>query len=239
MEYRILHRPSFSILEVVIEPGESIQAEAGAMVYMDPSIKITTGTGGGFVNAIKRKFMGGESFFINKFTATASPGKIGLAPSYFGDIKAVNLLPGEIFYAQKGTFLAGTECLKIDTEYKGTKFLIGGEGLFLLKFSCSTLKDLKNTGGTLSETLFLSSFGGIVEKEIRGGEFIVDTSHLVGFKGDLEVKIKSSGGIKTTLFGKEGLVMEFKGSGVIYIQTRSMSEFLKWINSYMEKIRRR
>ncbi len=89
MRYQILNRPSFSLVEVELEDGEAVQAEAGgAMVHMSPNIAIETKAKGGIFGALKRSVLAGESFFINKFRAEGGRGGvIGFAPPYMGDIE--------------------------------------------------------------------------------------------------------------------------------------------------------
>ncbi len=88
---------------------------------------------------------------------------------------------------------------------------------------------------TGSGTVFLSSFGGIYRKELRNERFIVDTGHMVAFSEGLNFKVKRVGGLKSTLFSGEGLVAEFYGTGTLYIQTRSMDDFVGWLVPYLPK----
>ena len=85
--------------------------------------------------------------------------------------------------------------------------------------------------------MFLSSFGGIYKKELRNEEFIIDTGHLVAFTEGLDFKIRRVGGLKSTIFGGEGLVAEFYGTGTLYIQTRSIDSFLSWLIPFLPKSR--
>ncbi len=211
MRYQINHRPSFSLLEVELSSGESIQAEAGAMVHMSPTIKLETKAKGGVFGALKRSMLGGESFFINTFRG---PGTLGLAPPYPGDIEALEI--NGTFYAQSGAFLASSEGISIDTKWGGAKTFFGREGLFLLKMSGKGM-------------VFLSSFGAIYKKELHDEHFVIDTGHMVAFTEGLDFKVKRVGGLKSTLFSGEGLVAEFHGTGTLYIQTRSMDSFINWI----------
>ncbi|ASI98881.1 TIGR00266 family protein [Thermococcus celer] len=220
MRYQILNRPSFSLVEVELEDGEAVQAEAGAMVHMSPNIAIETKAKGGIFGALKRSVLAGESFFINKFRAEGGRGVIGFAPPYMGDIEAFEL--NGTLYAQSGAFLASSENVDINTKWGGARSFFGREGLFLLKM-------------TGSGTVFLSSFGGIYRKELRNERFIVDTGHMVAFSEGLNFKVKRVGGLKSTLFSGEGLVAEFYGTGTLYIQTRSMDDFVGWLVPYLPK----
>ncbi|WP_297535747.1 TIGR00266 family protein [Thermococcus sp.] len=220
MRYEILHRPSFSLLRVELEDGEAVQAETGAMVYMSPNIKIETKMKGGLLGALKRSALGGESFFINTFRTERRNGEIGLAPSYPGDIEAFEL--SGTLYAQSGAFLASSEDVRIDTKWGGAKTFFGREGLFLLKL-------------TGEGYVFLSSFGAIQRKELRDEKFIVDTGHIVAFSEGLDFKVRKVGGLKSTFLSGEGLVAEFRGTGTLYIQTRSVDGFVGWLVPFLPK----
>ncbi|WP_324736383.1 TIGR00266 family protein [Thermococcus sp. SY098] len=214
MRYEIKHRPSFSLVEVELERGEAVQAEAGAMVFMSPSIKMETKAKGGIFGALKRSLLAGESFFINIFKAERDRGKVGFAPPYPGDIEAFEI--DGTLYAQSGAFLASSADIKIDTKWGGAKTFFAREGLFLLKM-------------TGSGVVFLSSYGAIQKVELNNERFIIDTGHLVAFSEGLDFRVKRVGGLKSTFLSGEGLVAEFYGTGTLYIQTRSLDSFLSWI----------
>ena len=120
--------------------------------------------------------------------------------------------------------MASSETIEIDTKFGGAKTFFSREGLFLLKLSGDG-------------TVFLSSFGGIYKKELRNERFIIDTGHLVAFTEGLDFRVKRVGGLKSTIFGGEGLVAEFYGSGTLYIQTRSIDSFLDWLIPFLPKSR--
>ncbi|AEH23784.1 TIGR00266 family protein [Pyrococcus yayanosii] len=220
MKYRIEHRPSFSFLEVELQPGEAVQAEAGAMVYMSPTVRVETKARGGLLGALKRSVLGGESFFINVFRAEDGPGVVGFAPGYPGDIEALEI--NGTIYAQSGAFLAGSEDIQIDIKFGGAKTFLGRESLFLLELSGRGI-------------VFLASYGAIRPVHLKGERFVVDTGHMVAFTEGLDFTVKSIGGLKSVLFSGEGLVMEFRGTGTVYIQTRSLDGFLSWLLPHLPK----
>jgi len=217
LRYEILHRPSFSLLNIELEEGEAVQAETGAMVYMGPNISVETRMKGGFFGALKRSVLGGESLFINTFRARKRD-VVGFAPPYPGDIEAFQL--DGTLYAQSGAYLASFGEIEIDTKWGGAKTFFGREGLFLLK--------MKGQG-----TVFLSSFGAIYRKELRNERFVVDTGYMVAFSEGLDFRIKRVGDLKSTLLSGEGLVAEFYGTGTLYIQTRSSDSFTGWLMRYL------
>jgi uncharacterized protein (TIGR00266 family) len=215
MRHRILSKPSYSLLELELESGEEVQAETGAMVYMR-NVELKTEMKGGIFGGLKRAVLGGESFFVNRFVSKGK-GVLGLAPRYQGDIVHIPI-DGRV-YAQSGAFLASTPEINIDTKWGGARTFFAGEGLFLLK--------LEGSG-----ELWLSSFGGIEELEVEGS-LRVDTGHIVAFEDSLSFRISKAGGLKATILSGEGLVADFSGNGRIWIQTRSVGEYVGWLSSLL------
>ena len=215
MNYEILHRPSYALLNLQLSAGENVSAEAGAMVSMSSGIEIETSMRGGLLGGLRRKFLGGESFFINTFNA-AQNGEINLAPSLPGDIYAVEL-DNEVMFAQSGAFIAATEGVEVDSSWGGAKTFFSGEGFFLLKISGSG-------------TVFLSSYGAIQEITLDAGQtYTVDTGHMVSFDEGVGYTVRRVGGLKSTFFSGEGLVVELTGPGKATIQSRSTDAFLAWL----------
>ncbi|ELZ87526.1 hypothetical protein C453_04209 [Haloferax elongans ATCC BAA-1513] len=215
MDYSIEYRPSFALLTVSLGEGESIRAEAGAMVSYDEGIDIETSAQGGLLGSLKRSVLGGESFFQNTFTAT-TPGEVSFAPPLPGDVVESHL-SDEVLYVQSGSYLASDTALDLDTSFGGARTFFGSEGLFLLK--------LEGTGDA-----FLSSYGAIHEVELdEGQKYTVDTGHIVAFDGTTNFDVERVGGLKSTLFSGEGLVCTFTGPGSVWLQSRSMDAFLSWL----------
>jgi uncharacterized protein (TIGR00266 family) len=215
MEHEVLYRPSYSLLKIRLAPGETISAEAGAMVSMSSGIEMETSAKGGVFGALKRSVLGGESFFINTFKANQT-GKVTFAPTLAGDIYSLEL-KGQTVYAQSGAYIASSPQIEIDTKWGGAKTFFSREGLFLLK--------INGTGN-----VFLSSYGAIHEIDLEVGQkYTVDTGHMVAFAEGVGYSVKRVGGLKSTLFSGEGLVCELTGPGKIMIQTRSADAFLSWL----------
>jgi uncharacterized protein (TIGR00266 family) len=215
MEHEILYKPSYSLLKIKLSGGESISAEAGAMVSMSDTIEMETKAKGGVFSALKRSMLGGESFFINTFKA-AAPGEVTFAPSLPGDIHDLEL-KGQTIYVQSGSYIAGSPDIVVDTKWGGAKTFFSREGLFLLKV-------------TGSGKLYLSSFGAIHKVDLTEGQkYIVDTGHMVAFDEGVNYSVRRAGGLKATLFSGEGLVCELTGPGRIYLQSRSFGAFLSFL----------
>ena len=216
MQSHIHYQPSYSLLQLILQDGESIQAEAGAMVSMTPNVQMKTQARGGVLGGLKRAVLGGESFFINTFTCGGGEGEITLAPSLPGDMMHIPMTGGTM-YLQSGSYIVSTPGINVDVSWGGARAFFSGEGFFLLK--CDGVGDL-----------FVSSYGAIHPVELAAGQsYVVDTGHMVAFEGTMTYSVRGSGGLKETLLSGEGLVCDFVGPGRLYLQTRSMDAFLKFI----------
>jgi uncharacterized protein (TIGR00266 family) len=212
-QYEILHQPSFSLAVIQLQNGQSIQAEAGAMVSMSANIELQSQLKGGVMGALKR-MVGGESAFVSTFTAHGGAGEVTFAPPAPGDIAALEM-QNQVFLVQSSSYLAGDQGLQIDTSWGGSRSFFGGEGLFVLQVSGSGL-------------LLVSSFGAIHRKRLAPGErYVVDTGHLVAWEGHMQYSLRKaarSGWLRSLASG-EGIVSEFMGPGEILIQTRNLEAF--------------
>jgi len=118
---------------------------------------------------------------------------------------------------QSGSYIASESGVEIDTKFGGAKTFFASEGLFLLK-------------ATGTGKLLLSSFGAIHEIILSDGEkYTVDTGHFVAFDEGVGFNVRRIGGMKSTLFSGEGLVVDITGPGRILIQSRSQDSFLGWL----------
>jgi uncharacterized protein (TIGR00266 family) len=223
MDYELDSRPAYTVATIALDPGETITAEAGALVSHTDSIEMETGIGDedeGFLESMKDSILGDESLFRNRFTAQNAPGEVAIAPTVPGDVSVVELT-GNSLYLQSGAYVAAESGVSIDTDIGGLDTLLGGEGLFFLEAS--------GTG-----TLFLGSFGGVVRHEVPAGEeFTVDSGHVVAWDSSMSYDTQRVGGLKETLFSEEGLVMRFTGPGEVFVQTRNYDNFISDIVARM------
>ena len=204
--------PSYSLLTLELDPGEVVKAEPGAMVAQE-GVDMTTGMGSGSIFGGLKRMLGGESFFLNTFTAQRGGGWVSLAPSAPGDIASFHLDPGKNLFIQGSSYMASTENVETDTQFQGLRGLFSGESIFFLRaFS---------KGG--SGTVYVTSYGAIKQVPVHPGkELVVDTGHLVAFSDDVEYSVGKVGGIRSLIAGGEGLVMKFRGNGNVWIQTRNV-----------------
>ena len=221
MKYKIRYKPAFATIFVQLDPGDEITAEAGAMTSMDAKITMTTEFSGGFFSALSRKFLGGESLFVNVFkNQTNKPLVLVLSQSIIGDIEQIDLKQGAMCL-QPGAYIAHSPGVKMGVRWAGFASLIAGEGLFKLQLSGKG-------------QVFFGAYGGISEKRVRG-EFIVDNSHLVAYDPKIKMSPRLSGGILGSLTSGEGLVNRLTGNGKIYLQSRSISGLVGYLQT---KVRR-
>jgi uncharacterized protein (TIGR00266 family) len=199
------------LVEIELDPGEGVRAEAGTMTYMENGIEMQTGMGGGLFSGFKRMITG-ESFFITTFLNNAN-GKshVAFAAPYPGKIIAFDLdrFNGQVL-CQKDSFLCaaqGTEIEVAFTKRLGAGFF-GGEGFILQRL----------TGDGM---VFVHAGGTVIEKDLAPGETLrVDTGCIVAFSTSVDYDIQFVGGFKNALFGGEGLFLaKMTGPGKVYLQS--------------------
>ena len=229
MHHEIVHGPAFALLRVRLGPGEALDAEAGSMVTradgMGMRVRLNASRKAGalakvgaFLIALVRRFVGGETFFINEFSAT-SGGEATFAPTLAGAI-AHRRMSGDRLILQSGAYLASAGDVDLRLRWGGLRALLSREGLFFLEASGDG-------------DLFFSSYGGIEQVPVHG-TYIVDTGHMVAFEGKLDFRIRApGGGAMGFLASGEGLVCEFTGEGTVYVQSRNLSALVGWISPYL------
>lgn len=207
MRYK-LSGSNLQVANVSLNSGETINAEAGAMIYKSGNVTIDTETKGG-KKALKRILVG-ESFFLTKFQSVGGAGLIGFGGKFPGKIKAFELKKGECVIAEKGAYLCSDSSVEIGVKLvkKIGAGLFGGEGLLL--------QEISGPG-----TLLLHAAGDLIEYNLKKGQRIdIDTSHLVAFEPTVDYDIRRVGSIKTTVFGGEGLFLaQMTGPGKVVLQS--------------------
>ncbi|MEN8258100.1 MAG: TIGR00266 family protein [Thermodesulfobacteriota bacterium] len=229
LDYEIIGA-DMQIVEVELDPGETVVAEAGAMNYMDDGISFEAKMGDGteaqegFLAMIKgagKRVLTGESMFLTHFTNMgAGKKRVAFAAPYPGKIIPVNLqgVNGE-FFCQKDAFLCAALGTKVGiafTQRLGTGFF-GGEGFILQKLNGDGMA-------------FVHAGGTVIKKELRGGKILVDTGCLVGFTQGIDYSIERAGNLKSMFFGGEGLFLAtLQGTGTVYLQSLPFSRMAERI----------
>ena len=213
-------------LEIELDPGESAVAEAGAFVWKDSSIDMTTvfgdgsgDQGGGFMGKLLgagKRLITGESLFTTVFThngsgkarvAFASPTPGSILPIRLGDI-------GGQLICQKDSFLAAAKGVSIGIHFQRRVLtgLFGGEGFIMQR--------LEGDGW-----VFVQMGGTLVERELKPGEQLhVDTGCLAAYTPTVDFDLVTAGGVRSVLFGGEGLFFaRLTGPGKVWIQSLPFS----------------
>ena len=214
IDYKI-YGDDMQIVEVELDPGEGIRAEAGAMMYMEEGIEMQTSTGGGLFKGFKR-MLTGESFFITTFLNNGNGKKhVAFGAPYPGKIIPLDLGQlGGRFLCQKDAFLCAARGTEIEVAFtkKIGAGLFGGEGFILQRLEGDGLA-------------FVHAGGTIIKKELKSGERLkVDTGCLVAFAPTVDYDIQFVGGFKNALFGGEGMFLaHMAGPGHVYLQSLPFS----------------
>lgn len=213
MEYSIDHGPTFSVLNLEMQEGESLRAEPKSMLCMSTGFDIKAIAGGQFektgaVSSMK-SFMTGESFFTTIYTAKRDQQKLTIAPEFNGEILPLDVSSSSYFLTQ-GAFLASTDQINIKVSYAGFKGLMAKKGLYLMEASGDGL-------------LFLSSHGAIIRKTLEEEErIVIDNSYVLAFENSVHYElVKATAGLKDSVLSGEGLVNRYTGPGEVIYQTRA------------------
>ena len=217
MRAEIEFSPSYSVLNVHLDPGELVRAEPGSMVALS-GVEMDTKAGGRGLTGGFRRMLGGESFMVNVFRGGPQGGWVSLAPAAPGDVRAMPVSPDEDVLVQSGSYLASDDNVRMDASFQGLRGMFSGEGLFFLRATAEALPGF----------VYCNSYGAIREIPVEPAqEVVVDTGHLVAFTGGVDYSIGKVGGLKSIVAGGEGLVLRFRGErngggGRVWIQTRDM-----------------
>jgi uncharacterized protein (TIGR00266 family) len=237
IDYRIIG-DSIQVVEIELDPNETVIAEAGAMLYMEEGIRFETklGDGSNADSTILGKLfkagtrmLTGESLFMTHFTnsggrPSVGPGvggkaKVAFSAPYPGHIMPVQLssLHGGELLVQKDAFLCaalGTEISMAFNKRLGSG-LFGGEGFILER--------LRGDG-----LAFIHAGGTIIEKELKGDTLRVDTGCIVGFENTIDYSIERTGGLKSMIFGGEGLFLAtLRGTGKVWLQSMPVRKLIQ------------
>jgi uncharacterized protein (TIGR00266 family) len=230
IDYRIVGE-DLQFVEIELDPGEAVVAEAGGMMYMDDGIEMETVFGdgsqkqSGFLGALAgagKRLLTGESLFMTIFfNRHTTKRRVAFGAPYPGRIVAVHLaeLGGELI-AQKDSFLAAAKGVSIGIAFqkKLGVGLFGGEGFIMQR--------LQGDGWA-----FVHAGGMLVERTLAAGELIrVDTGCIVALQPSVSYDIEYVGKIKTALFGGEGLFFAtLRGPGRIWLQSLPLSRMARRI----------
>lgn len=231
IDYQI-HGESIQMVEIELDPSETVIAEAGAMNYMEDGIQFETKMGdgstpdNGFMGklmAVGKRALTGESIFMTHFTNRGTGKKhVTFAAPYPGTVVPIDLsaLGGELL-CEKGAFLCAALGTQIGIAFnkKLGAGLFGGEGFILQR--------LQGDG-----MAFVHAGGTVIRKELKGEKLFVDTGCLVAFTKGVEYDIQRAGNLKSMVFGGEGLFLAtLQGHGTVWLQSMPFSRLARRITS--------
>lgn len=233
IDYKILG-DDIQLVEVELDPNETVIAEAGAMMYMDEGIAFETKMGDG--SNPSEGFMGkllsagsrlltGESVFMTHFTNRGSgKQKVAFSAPYPGTVIPINLAErsNHELIVQKDGFLCAALGTKISITFnrKIGSGLVGGEGFIMQK--------LQGDG-----MAFVHAGGTIVERELNNEILRVDTGCIVAYESQLDFDVARAGSLKSMVFGGEGLFLAtVKGKGKVWLQSMPIRKLIQAIAPY-------
>ncbi|MDD2758961.1 MAG: TIGR00266 family protein [Methylomonas sp.] len=233
VDYQIIGH-DIQMVEIELDPNETVIAEAGAMTYLEQDIAFEAKMGdgsGGVVDklfGIGKRMLTGESVFLTHFSNNGQQKRrVAFSAPFPGSIVALNLAElGEEVICQRSAFLAAAFGTRVDIAFNkrlGSGFF-GGEGFILQR--------LRGDG-----MAFIHAGGTIVRKDLCGETLRLDTGCLVAFSGDIDYSIGMSGGLKSMLFGGEGLFLAtLKGRGSVWIQSMPFSRLAERVLSHYHPV---
>ncbi len=214
LRYEITGGEAFAAVKIILDkPGQQVVAEGGAMVYMSGHVQMSTKSSGGIMKGLKRTFSG-ESMFQNyvELPDGAPEGFVVFSPGVPGSIVHLHLTQGEQWTLSRDAYICGTPSVQVSTRKGGFKQMFGGEGFFLTDIKTEAEGDV-----------WIGGYGFIERHEVKPGEeLIVDNGVMMAFQSNMEYSFSKVGGKKSFLLGGEGVVIRYKGPGVVYTQNREI-----------------
>lgn len=217
VEYTI-EGDNLQVVRMKLHRGQEVYAEAGKMVFKTASVEWESRASGRslgdkIIGALKRKVTG-ESLFFTHFHTNFAEGEVGFAGSYPGRVQAIRLDAGRSFLAQRDAFLAAEASVTFDVALvkRIGAGLFGGEGFILERF-------------TGPGTVFIHGGGDFITFDLGPSDKLqVNTGCIVGFEETVTYDVELAGGIKTAIFGGEGLFLAtLNGPGRAIIQSLTLS----------------
>src|SRR6202521_6190473 len=232
MQSRILGT-TMPVLEVALDPNESIISEAGELSWMTSSIQMTTHTqlrGGGGIFGVLRRVAGGGTLFMTECRALGASGEVSFATKVPGHILPVEIAAGHEYMIHRHGFLCATPQIQIGVGFQQSlgAGIFGGDGFLL--------QHLSGQG-----TAWLELSGELVVKDLQPGETLrVHPGHVGAFQSSVSFQITTVPGIKNMIFGGDGLFLAaLTGPGRIWLQTLPIARLAHALERYMPHETRR
>jgi uncharacterized protein (TIGR00266 family) len=227
VDYKIIG-DDIQLVEIELDPNETVIAEAGAMLYMEPEIDFQAKMGDGtnpneglFDKLLKGagRMIAGESLFLTHFTNRGyAKSHVSFAAPYPGTIVPLDLMQyGGQVTVQRDAFLCAAFGTKVSMTFNrrlGAGFF-GGEGFILEKIEGDGMA-------------FIHAGGTVIERQLNGEMLRVDTGCVVGFTSGIDFDIQQAGGLKSMIFGGEGMFLAtLRGHGKVWLQSMPISKLVR------------
>ncbi|MGE0770704.1 MAG: TIGR00266 family protein [Cyclobacteriaceae bacterium] len=231
---------SIQVVEVELDPQETVIAEAGAMLFMEEGISFETKMGDGSnpnqglfdkLLSAGSRILTGESLFMTHFTNRGGKkAKVGFSAPYPGTVIPVDLAksPGNELIVQKDGFLCAAFGTKLSIVFnrKIGSGLVGGEGFILQK--------LQGDGN-----IFVHAGGTVIERTLNNETLRVDTGCVVAFESQIDFDVETAGSLKSMIFGGEGIFLAtLKGSGRVWLQSMPIRKLVQALSPYGKNTRK-
>lgn len=217
----VRHAPAFAVARIGLQAGQVVKAESGAMAAMSSSVEIEAKMEGGFLKALKRSALGGDSFFVTSFRATGPDAWVDVAANLPGDIAVIEVTPAQGIAVTRGAWLANADSVSMDTHWGGASNFAGGEGGFIAHM-------------TGSGSVVVASYGALDLTTLGPGErIIVDSGHLVAYDDTLGLRARTAGGFMTSMKSGEGFIVEVTGPGRVWSQSRNPNALISWLTTVL------
>jgi uncharacterized protein (TIGR00266 family) len=217
------------VLEVLLDPNESVFSESGELSWMTGSIQMTTHTqmgGGGGLFGVLKRVAGGGSIFMTEYRAFQYPGEVAFATKVPGHIVPVELGQGPEYMVHRHGFLCATPQVTIGVGFQQSlgAGIFGGDGFLLQK-----------VGG--QGTAWLELSGELIVKNLAPGETLrVHPGHVGAFQTSVGFQITMVPGIRNMIFGGDGLFLAvLTGPGAVWLQTLPISRLAHQIGEYLPR----
>lgn len=238
LDYKILG-DDIQLVEIELDPLETVIAEAGSMMYMDNDIRFETKMGDGSdpnqglmskLLSAGTRVLTGESLFVTHFTNDGlHKQRVAFAAPYPGKIIPVDLASlGGSLIVQKDGFLCAAKGTKISITLNRRigAGLVGGEGFILQK--------LEGDGMT-----FMHAGGTVIERKLNNETLKIDTGCIVAYTPGIDFNIETSGGLRSMVFGGEGIFLAtLRGTGTVWLQSMPIRKLIQAISPYGRNVRK-
>ncbi len=238
LDYRIIG-DDIQLVEIELDPMETVIAEAGTMMYMDSQIRFETKMGDGSdpnqglmskLLSAGTRVLTGESLFVTHFTNQGGgKQRVAFAAPYPGKIVPVELSAlGGSLIVQKDGFLCAAKGTKISITLNRRigSGLVGGEGFILQK--------LQGDGKA-----FMHAGGTVIERRLNNETLKIDTGCIVGYTPGIDFNIETSGSLRSMIFGGEGIFLAtLSGTGTVWLQSMPIRKLIQAISPYGKNVRK-